>query len=334
MSKSIQTFLAGCKALDFGSAASGAAQQDLYRMLNDEIIDLCRSLPKSIRMDATRFILGYAGLSPGDELDFFKKYYTPTWSILYWIKEASPDSGELPRDIYADIAAIHSMAMFLHSLDDHLNDGALPASHLLLLLRSQAWHKMMTAIQAADRYIDDGISVANRLIDTYYEALNETSQLHSLNEYCDQFLGQMSTGLIAPELLLRSSAVEHHLASDLVEAFRHFGLAWRLLDDINDIEEDLQNGCHSAVYHSLPENIQSSWNHSVEADNCTGDHGGDTICTYIVENGIIAELIGRIIDQLETAAGLVANHGLKGFSEEFNLLLMPFRQGGDTYYAI
>ena len=65
----------------------------------------------------------------------------------------------------------HAMALFLHLLDDHLNDGQLPASHLLLLLRSQAWWRMKTALNQMVADVATGERIVNDAFDAYYGSI-------------------------------------------------------------------------------------------------------------------------------------------------------------------
>ena len=66
----------------------------------------------------------YAGIHPGGEPDFFGNYYTPIWSIIYWLshEEHLPIERLNTEDVASAVTA-QSMAMFIHSLDDHLTDG-------------------------------------------------------------------------------------------------------------------------------------------------------------------------------------------------------------------
>lgn len=325
MKNPVESLFIECRAARFGRLGPSEGQLDLYRILNDEVVALCRSLPAPARMNGTRFILDYAGLSVGDELDFFHRYHPPTWSILYWISEADPDGAHAAQRLLPQAAAIHSMAMFLHSLDDHLNDGELAANHLLLLLRSQAWHRMVGAIESVHPCLETGPSLAKRRIGQYYAAILDPNPPVSLEEYSVRFRHQMNTGLIAPELLLSCAAAPRDRMEAFLNAYRHFGCAWRLLDDVQDIEEDLQRRCHSAVYHCLPGEFRAYWDQPGP-----DDIGGraESICGFIRENGIISGLIDRIVNELENARGLAEKLELPGFAAEFRSLMMPLQESG------
>ena len=326
MAASYQAFFKQCASIDFGRIPLTVEQQKFYQLINDRIIDLCRSLPKSTRIRATHFLLQYAGLSIGDKLDFFRRYHVPAWSILYWIRDLRSDPGNMPDNVVDCMITIHSMAMLLHSLDDHLSDGELAPDHILLLLRSQSWHHMQQAIVSLDRRIDGGSSRASLAIDRYYAAIQSANSPGSIEDYCIRFEDQMQTGLVAPQLMLSCLETPQELKTGILQAYCHFGVAWRLLDDIQDIEEDLQKRVHSAVYVSLPEDVQNIWDQPNPADKDGAGGRIEKIYKIIQDKKIIAVLVGRIIKELETATALVEQSNLPGLVTEFQGLLVPLRE--------
>ena len=123
MEDKIISCLSRCAQTDFGSTTLSKSEKAFYERFNGEILSLCRSLPDSVQTDSLLFLMQYSGLSLGDELDFFSNYYPPSWSILYWLSnDDTPDAKRFKkRDVTGAVTA-QSMAMFLHSLDDHLTD--------------------------------------------------------------------------------------------------------------------------------------------------------------------------------------------------------------------
>jgi hypothetical protein len=146
MKSRIRDFLRNCETIDFGKAKLSKAESVFYRRFSNEIFSFCRSLPLSAQTDAMFFLMKYSGLNLGDELDFFANYYSPTWSIIYWLTQnrSLPKMRLKKEDVKSAITG-QSMAMFLHSLDDHLSDHQFSISPLNLLLRSQAWTIMNRA---------------------------------------------------------------------------------------------------------------------------------------------------------------------------------------------
>ncbi|MCK4822667.1 hypothetical protein KA005_43290, partial [bacterium] len=84
MEDKIQDLLSYCSEIDFGAVNLSDREKEFYKELNNEIISLCESLPESTRPDALVFFMRYSRISFGPEHDFFRNYYAPTWSIIYW----------------------------------------------------------------------------------------------------------------------------------------------------------------------------------------------------------------------------------------------------------
>ena len=323
MTNSIQNLLSYCSDIEFGPVDISAAECDFYQNFNDEIISLCRSLPESIQIEAINFCMKYSGIAFGKELNFFKHFYTPTWSILYWLNESSRQFRNLTRSDIEHAITIHALAMFLHSLDDHLNDGEIPATHLILLIRSQAWMTMNHAIEYFCSQLTDGAKRAQKFLDAYYGAISKSYETGVLDTYCDLFKKQMSIGLIAPVLLMSRMAASQNFTDDMITAYCAFGIAWRLLDDIKDIKIDMAKSIHSAVYVCLPRKMQHSWNQLKLTDLNQAEEKTTTVLNCIKNKNIIGCLKERICHELEIAASIADRHDMPNFAGEFRSLLKP-----------
>lgn len=322
-------FLLRCARTDFGRVILSKTEETFYERFNGQIISLCRSLPDSVQTDALLFLLDYSGLTLGDEFDFFANYYPPSWSILYWLNRhgVHPASRFRKRDVTGAIEA-QSMAMFLHSLDDHLTDNQLSVSPLTLLLRSQAWAIMNQAFCNLSEGLPTGGRVVRRFIAEYYSCIQDTKRLDSIDGYCDLFRGQMGLGMIAPTLLSMKMNGVSYFTRDLQTAYGCFGIAWRLLDDIKDIGIDMEEGAHSAIYFCLPEKLRTRWNNFTLRNRATAEADKNSILIHILEHGVIDKVRARIWAELETAASTVEAYGLKGLGQEFRCLAQPIRNGG------
>ena len=101
------------------------------------MISFCRSLPDSVQHDSMFFLLEYSGTNLNDGVDFFANYYAPAWSFIYWLSRCSVSRAKRLRDrVIASAMTSQSMAMLLHSRNDHLMDGQVSVTPLSLLLRS------------------------------------------------------------------------------------------------------------------------------------------------------------------------------------------------------
>lgn len=311
-----------CSAINFAEVDLLSEEEAFRRKFNDEIIALCRSLPESTQTDAILFLTQHLATPIGRELDFFKNYYAPAWSIVYWlIRTDSGDKRLGPQDIKSAVTA-HAMALFLHPLDDHLHDGQLPATHLTMLIRSQAWMFMNTALNRLTSGCDGGEEIIRIFIDDYYASIGQTGELPDLDSYCDLFRKQMATWYIVPVLMASKMAADEKLTHAVQTAYGSFGIAWRLLDDLMDIETDMLNGHHSAVYICLPEPIQAQWDKYTLAKN---NGHAEIIFDCIRKHRVADTITRRICCELETAASIFDGYYMNRLAHELRRLAKPLK---------
>jgi hypothetical protein len=311
-------------AIRFGDVPTGKAV-DFYRRLNDQVPALCRSLPRSAQTEALMFLMGYVGIGVGEPLEFFKNYYPPAWSVLYWLVESLPGRGTVSGEEIDAVLGGQAMAMLLHSLDDHLVDGDVPVSHVTLLIRGQAWHRMNECINRFCAGVPGGIDIARDFIGDYYTGITEKKAPGSLDMYCELFRKQMATWVIMPVMTARKIGDEGFVSA-LRSAYESFGIAWRLLDDIQDLEADIESGDRSAVYTCLDEGGRALW------ESLTVKKGGafikttGKICSIIQTGSILGRIAEQIVTELRRAADLSDRIGLGGLAEEFRALATPVNE--------
>jgi len=327
----IRDFLLYCKTIDFGKGELSKMESTFYRRFSNEIVTLCRSLPESVQTDSILFLIQYSGVNLGDELDFFANYYPPAWSILYWLSHdyALPAKRLKEGDVTSAITA-QSMAMFLHSLDDHLTDGQVSVSPLTLLLRSQAWTIMNRAFCNLAEGVPAGERTFRNFIDDYYSSIQDSKGLKSLDSYCDLFRRQMAIGMIAPILLSMKMTGLSDFTRDIEIAYGSFGIAWRLLDDIRDIGGDIEKGAESSIYLCLPERVRTYWKNNIFRNRAAAKAATKSILIHISERSIIDNIKERICAELEKAASIVEAHNLTGLAREIRCLAHPLRSSGST----
>ena len=252
MEDKIKEFLSRCSAMHFGAVRLSEKQNKFYRQFNDENISLCDSLPKCVQEEALRFLKEYSGIKRDEDSDFFKNYHAPSWSVIYWLTHSDHHkSDNLTKEDIHDAVAAHAMAMNLHSLDDHLNDGQISVNHLTLLLRSQSWMIMNAAFNRLAAGVHGREKIIQRFLNDYYAGICNPQEPESLDGYCDRFRKQMATWLIVPVLISKKIGHDENLTDALQKAYESFGIAWRLLDDLQDMEKDMERSEHSAIYIGL-----------------------------------------------------------------------------------
>lgn len=222
------------------------------------------------------------------------------------------------------------MAMFLHSLDDHLSDHQFSISPLNLLLRSQAWTIMNRAFCNLAKGVPAGERIVQNFIDEYYSSIQDSKGLKSIDDYCDLFRRQMGIGMVAPILLSMKMTGIPEFTADIQIAYGSFGIAWRLLDDIKDLGCDIKKGSSSAIYFSLPEEIRTHWKNNANGNRPVNNNSTNAILSCILENSLIDKIKKRICTELDTAASLVGGYQMIGFAHEFRCLAYPLRKCGGT----
>ncbi len=308
-----------CASLNFGGITPEGGELEFYRALNGEMITFVKSLPASMQSEAMLFSMRYAGIRIGEELDFFHNYHAPVWSVIYWTA-----AGRIAPGIMRDGITAHAMAMLLHSLDDHLADGELPATHLTLLIRSQAWHLMQETLARYGGALNGGPDAAAGIMDEYYAAIGDSNAPDTIGEYCARFRKQMATGLIVPHLTAMHASGGPVLAGIVRSAGECFGVAWRLLDDIQDLGKDIRRGRRTAIYCLLPEEGRVLWD-GICSDTgaCAVNDGLSRLDGIIREAGIIGSAVGIMSNELVQAAALAGEAGLDGLAEEYRILMEP-----------
>ncbi len=330
MEDRIEDLLSSCYEIKFGELNISQEEKQFCTEFDNELISLCKSLPESTQTDGLLFLMRCFRTPFGVRLNFLKYFCIPAWSILYWLIQSSRDSKELEQKDVKNAKTAHSMAIFLHALDDHLNDHELPATHLVLLLRSQSWMIMNNALKSLANGVDGGEEIVQGLIDDYYSSIRGSEETESLDSYCALFRKQMATWLAVPILMTKKMSTDEKFSSAIHNAYGSFGVAWRLLDDIKDIETDMINGAHSAVYVCLSENMRNSWDRDAGGKGEKNSGYTRGILHYMLENSIIDRIKERICRELESAASVADEYNMTGLADEFRSLLRPLKNEQGT----
>jgi MoaA/NifB/PqqE/SkfB family radical SAM enzyme len=326
MEDKINTFLPYYSAMHFGAVRLLEEQEAFYQQFNTENISLCNALPQSVQKEALLFLKKYSGIKDGEPSDYFKNYYTPSWSIIYWLVQFdSHNSNNLTKEDIHHAVSAHSMAMNLHSLDDHLNDGQIPANHLSLLIRSQSWMRMNTALNRLATGVDKGDKIIQGFLNDYYSAISKMQAIESLDNYCERFRKQMATWLIVPILISKKINLGKNLTDAVQKAYESFGIAWRLLDDLQDIEEDMIRGEHSALYIGLPDKIKKLWDNIPLEKSSSKTEYIQQISDHIMDNGVVDLIRNKVVSELESATSIADKAKLTGLANEFHCLVKPLK---------
>jgi len=323
----IADLLSFCYRLDFGTVNLSREEEAFRGQLNREMLSLCEYLPKPMRTKAALFLVEYLQASFSGGFNFVHYFYAPAWSILFWLHRSCLDNRKPDPKYMKDAKTGHTMAMFLHAFDDHLTDGQLPVTHLALLMRSQSWMIMNQAYKRLAKGVEKGAAIVRDLIDDYYSSIGKTDETESLDAYCKLFRKQMATWLVVPILLARRISADEEFSHSIQAAYFSFGIAWRLLDDLQDIEKDMIKGVHSSIYVCLNEDLRGWWDKDTEEKKDQNSDYVQTILSYVLEKKVIDTIIERACDELESAASIADSCSMPGLAGEFRCLLKPLRKG-------
>jgi len=323
----ITDLLSFCSRVDFGTVNLSREEEAFRGELNREMLSLCEYLPKSMQTEAVLFLMKYLQAPFSDGPNFVNYFYAPAWSILFWLHRSCPDNIKLDPKYVKDAKTGHTMAMFLHAFDDHLVDGQLPITHLALLIRSQSWMIMTRAFEQLARDVERGPAIVHDFIDDYYSSIATSGGTKSLDSYCDLFRKQMATCLIVPVLLAKRVCADEEFSRSIQAAYCSFGIAWRLLDDLQDIEKDMMRGVHSSIYVCLNEDLRGCWDKNTEEKKDQNNGCVQTILSYVLEKGVIDSIKERTCNELDSAAAIADSCSMPGLAGEFRCLLKPLREG-------
>jgi hypothetical protein len=308
-----------CATINFGKVALNPAQTQALGQMNRQIVELCRSLPAPLRDSGILAIQQhFTGFQLTNLMNFFTKFYAPSWSLIYWMQQAHPtlSEAELEQAICAQ-----GIAYFLHMLDDHISDGQIPISHLLLQLRTHAWTTFTGIAQQLAAPLPEGETLIQTTLDRYFSGIHNPPEVAGSDAYADLFRQQLSTTLVIPLLVAHRTGCP---IAPLQSAYEEFGIAWRLLDDLRDCAEDTFAGQKSGIYHLLTPEYQALW------AQCQGQDATAEcwliLQDYLEQSGVLQTLIEQTIDRLDQAQIAALECGLTDYAQEMIALSVPLTE--------
>jgi hypothetical protein len=187
--------------------------------------------------------------------------------------------------------------------------------------------RMNRAFEGLARGVPKGATIVCDFIDDYYSSIATSDKMKCLDTYCAFFRKQMATWLIVPVLMAKRIYANEEFARSVQAVYSSFGIAWRLLDDLQDIETDMIKGIHSSIYSCLPDEIRKEWDR-VKQEKANGNGGSaGQVLNYVLASGIIDRIRQRICSELESAASIADSCSMSGFADELRCLSRPLMNG-------
>ncbi|MES2949267.1 MAG: hypothetical protein V4858_12075 [Pseudomonadota bacterium] len=319
------TSVSSFNALAFGVPALPDALLALRRDLQSRLHGTLQYLPHAMRLEAQGMVQAYSGHPE----EFYRLFYQPVWSFLHWVMaNATPT---IPASAIDDARTAQALGLFLHLWDDHLCDGQLATTQLSLQVRTDAW----SAYIGAARRLAQHMGMEQRLVDdhatAYLGAIHIPETIHNLDDFCARFERQIAIWTLVPRLIAPAIGAAE-AGEDLVRVLKTFSNAWRLMDDIQDVEDDVVAGVESAVWQVLPPEGRLAWAAAHAAAKASGQLEPESwaaLQTQLDASACISHLLVRTYDWLETAAALAQKHGWSDLATEI-LAHRPFELTGKS----
>lgn len=275
--------------LRFGASPPDPEREGLRRAMNDDLSQLTReALPPRLAAEAQSLLAQYS------DGDFFARFPVPAWSFL----QGGPLGGALPAGVAGQARRAHGLALFLHLWDDHLCDGELAPDLLRLHLRTAAWQAWEAHCRALCRSLGADLALCSRHAARYLEALQRPAPAPDLPAYEAAFRESVAMWTVVPRLLAGRATPA---AGGLGTALEAFFVAWRLLDDLQDMRADCLAGRTTAVALLLDAPGRRRW------EACRDDGAAfDRLLRALPSQGLPARLLWRVAALLGEARAAAA----------------------------
>lgn len=301
-------------SIDFGRIEAAPEIEQLRHTLNALLLELIATLPKAQQPAAKSIIRGYAG----GRNDFYQLFYPPSWSFLHWATVSPHPSPTAEVRLAAQTA--HALSLFIHLWDDHLCDRQLPIDLLRLQLRTLAWQRYSESSYRLVQGFNLPAEIVSQHMEQYLTAPHGFVLAESLEEYCEHFRQEIGIWTLVPKLL-GHGLYSGNANGALPAIFTGFAIAWRLVDDIQDIHLDVACGKQSAVCVAMDELTRQRWEDCRLASFDSGKLDAATwkeLRLAVRQSGVIQRLIAKINDLLATAAQSATAHGWFGLARELD----------------
>jgi hypothetical protein len=299
-------------ALDFGPVEQAPEIARLRMELNNILWQTTAPLPSELSDEARSILSSYSG---GDR-DFYRLFYVPIWSFLHWLPSVSREAVD--QEILRAARTAHAMSLFLHLWDDHLCDRQLPVDMLRLHVRTLAWERFRSQSLRLCQLTGADMLLPDEHIRDYLESVHRPEQVSDLDGYCRRSVRQLAIWTIVPRLLAGGLAGPE-AASELCGIIESFEIAWRLVDDVQDIDVDLLNGDMTAVYIELDDAGRKLWgacrDRSIERGRIDPECWSE-LSAAIRKSGCLSRILRRIDDELQSAARSAGSRGWAGTARE------------------
>jgi hypothetical protein len=294
--------------IDFGKPGPLPAIDALADRLNAEIMALTAGLPDPLCNEAAAVLNGYAA-----GRRFIDLFYRPVWSFLHWMPPPS-DAGLLEQ-----ACRVQAMSLFLHLWDDHLSDGQLAPDLLRLHLRSLAWQRFRDGAEILRTHAHLPAQAFDSLVAGYLSAVHRPGLVDTLGAHAERMVAQVGIWRVVP-LLYGHVAAGPAGGAGLTRIVERFSVAWRLMDDVQDVASDICGTQQNAVALALDPAGQAAW--AACAARSAGKPQPDQVTWPAVHDaigrGALTRVLSHIAEVLDDAQETATTLNLGGLADELS----------------
>jgi len=304
--------------LDFGAVAVGEGLANLKKDLHQALLDSFSSIPDSFQAEMHELLDAYCGTRQ----DFYRLFYVPVWSFLHWI----PYPRSVDESGYGTVrlaVQAHALSLFIHLWDDHLSDSQLPPDMLRIHSRTTAWQQFVASAHELCRDFGLDPNQVEWACSTYLKATHRPIMCLDLTEYEEQFRKEVAIWTLVPRLV--GSSLQPEAGEALSRIIEQFAIAWRIIDDIQDIHSDIAGHKKTAVWMELPVEGRLVWESCRKSIAACGElppEEWSLLTRHILESGCLDRLLQRIQLLLRGSADAARAQGWHSLAVELEQSLI------------
>jgi len=281
------------------------------QIINQYIENIYTLVPKSIQSEIFFFIHKYINIDDQSKFDFLQHFKKPTWTVVHHLCNKHISNNTDKDLIFTHALYAQGLSLFLHTLDDHLCDGDLPIDHVMLIFRNAVWNDFIRNVEILEDLLNVKSSIRIQNIDRYSYGASIHENTQSFGEYIYAFQLTMKLGTIVSHIIMTYAKCSSSEIHDILDSLYSYGCAWRILDDIDDLSQDILNNKFTAPYFLLNMEEREKW---FPANSIS-------FTKEIVRSPILNELFSYINVFTNFSVNIAQSYNLESLADEYSCII-------------